>query len=137
MGKQERDDCTDFTRDCANAWGTWGTCFSSSPTLTSPSNSVFHASFDHSPLQSHSCSVNRHREKLLWILKNGKTESQAMYQVLLVFKKCVKNKKGWKKVGTRLFHWEIVFWRFMFFLAVLAFWGLLHPLHPEKNQNKT
>lgn len=59
-----------------------------------------------------SCSVNRHN--LLWILKNSKTESQAMYQVLLMFKKCIKNlKKRKKKVGAWLFQWEILFWRFV------------------------
>lgn len=59
------------------------------------------------------CSVNRHREKLLWILKNSKTESQAMYQVLLV-KKCVKKKKGRKKLEPDCFSEKYYFEDFCF-----------------------
>lgn len=135
MGKQERRDCTDFTMDCATAWGTLRTCFSSSSTLISSSSNVFRASLDHSPPQSHlqlQCRQTQRKAAM-----NSQKIAKLKVKLCASFFQYSKKMCEKKKNGTRLFQWEIFFWRFMFFLTVLAFWGLPHPPGKKPQQNKT
>lgn len=133
MGKQERRDCTDFTVDCATAWGTLRTCFSSSSTLISSSSNVFRASLDHSPPQSHlqlQCRQTQ-RKAAMNSQKIAKLKVKLCASFFQYSKKMCEKKKEWNQVVSV----RNILLKIYVFLNSLGILGTSPP-HRKKNTTK-
>lgn len=135
MGKQqERDDCTDFTMDCAITLGTLGIYFSCYPALTSTDACLLKPFY---AIVTPSVAVSTYiREKLLWILTKylDWKSSYILGSLSFSIHKCVKHLK--KQLDPKIFSVKNIVLKIYVFLNSLGIFGTSPSQQKNQTQNQ-